>query len=104
MSSDLVLKMKASGPDGSHSVCLRQGELSVEWYDFADDAPYESLNYLDFGQASCDAFAKALGLAPGWSREALASAICERFDFYWDVREFADAHSIEYDRRVNFWP
>lgn len=104
MSSDIKFDMRASGPDGSHTVRLPDGELSVEWYDFADRAPYESLNYLHFDQPARDAMASAMGLAPGGDRELLARAICERFDSYFEVRTFADAHGLAYRHNVDFWP
>jgi hypothetical protein len=104
MSSDIAFDMRGSGPDGSHTVRLPDGELSVEWYDFADRAPYESLNYLYFDRAACDALARAMGLAPGGDRELLARVICERFDSYFSVRRFVDSHGLTYRHRVNFWP
>jgi hypothetical protein len=50
---------------GSHSAYARaDGQLVVEWYDFGDDAPYESANLLVFdGQGQAQLAAPTAPLA-----------------------------------------
>jgi hypothetical protein len=103
VSSDPYFEMRGTGT-GTHGVYLRRDELSVEWYDFGDAVPYESLNYLYFDPSASDALADAIGLAPGGDRELLARAISERFRSYFEVRAFADAHGLAYRQDVDFWP
>ena len=78
--------------------------MVVEWYDFGPDAPYESANMLRFDRQGRAAFARVLGVAATDDGQGLMMAIQERFDSYFQVKEFASANAIPFEAEVEFDP
>lgn len=87
---------------GAHTIYLRPtGELVVDWYDFGEDAPYESANMIVMTAKQQVALARTLGLALGGPAE-LARTIADRFNSYFAVRAYLDAKKLPYDHEVDF--
>ena len=89
-----------------HSAYFGQdGSLTIEWYDFGEDAPYESANMLSFNLEQQRGLAEAIGHAPGsGDRAAFLVAIQARFSTYWQVRELAETCEIGFRKSVDFQP
>jgi hypothetical protein len=98
--------LMASGKGQSHSVYFdSDGRLIVEWYEHAEDAPYEHATMLIFSLAEQEALARALGLLrESQAGSALLAPIQARFDSYFAVQRFADHNKLAYREDVNFWP
>ncbi len=101
----MTYRITLGAKPGWHGVYEREdGTVVVEWYDFGDDAPYESATTLIFDAESQVQLKSVFGLAAVASREAIVRKIAEQFDSYFEIRKFADATAIPYERKVNFWP
>jgi hypothetical protein len=89
---------------GSHVTYRDEdGRLVVEWYDFGDDCPYESANLIIF-DADAEAALRNLLKVPETSLLSMMESIVARFDTYWAVRAFAEAHAIKCAHVVDFQP
>ena len=80
------------------------GRLIVEWYDFGDDAPYESANQLIFEPAALVLLVKALNCPKGSDASSVATALAANFSSYFEIREFVSTHSIPFEHLVDFEP
>lgn len=89
---------------GSHTAYARASDLVVEWYDFGEDAPYESANLLVFDRSAQKALLAALHLESDRSPDTLASDIATAFSSYFDVRRFAEAQHIDFSTETDFYP
>ena len=89
---------------GSHTAYARGSDLVVEWYDFGEDAPYESANLLIFDRATQLKLAELIRADPALSPHGLASKIAARFDSYFDVKAFAAERGLPYGIEVDFEP
>jgi hypothetical protein len=87
-----------------HSAYMRGGELVVEWYDFGEDAPYESANLIIFDTAGRAALARSLGLAEGADDAALLDCIQARFPSWFEVKSFALREGVAFRSEVDFMP
>jgi hypothetical protein len=92
-----------AGP-GSHVAYCRAGDLIVDWYDFGDDAPYESINLLIFGRSAQLRLIDLLGEDPGQTSHDLACRLALVFDSYFAVKTFAERHGVPFTTETNFWP
>ena len=81
-----------------------QGSLVVEWYDFGDDAPYESANMLIFDQVAQCTLAIALGHTGTLDARSLATLLSNRFATYFEIKEFVTSHNLPCERGVDFMP
>jgi predicted DNA-binding WGR domain protein len=90
---------------GSHSAYVRaDGRLVVEWYDFGDDAPYESANLLVFDDQGQAQLAAALDLPAETRAQGLAEAVAARFQSYFEVKAFATDQQLRFASEVDFQP
>jgi hypothetical protein len=89
---------------GSHVAYARGADLIVEWYDFGKDVPYESANLLIFSPEAQRALSASLGLEKPPRVRSLAREVAARFESYFQVREFASAQGIAFEKKVDFWP
>jgi hypothetical protein len=87
-----------------HSACIREGILTVEWYDFGDDAPYESANMIHFEGPARAALARALGLPEDAADADLLKFIQTRFPSWFEVKSFALREGIAFRSEVDFMP
>ncbi len=87
-----------------HSAYIRDGVLTVEWYDFGDDAPYESANMIVFDAGSRAALARSLGLAEDAADPALLECIRQRFPSWFEVKSFALREGVAFTSEVDFMP
>lgn len=89
---------------GAHSVYARRSDLVVEWYDFGEDAPYETANLLIFDRPAQQALAGALGVAPLPCPHDLALEVSNRFASYFEVMAFAENQGVPFTKEVDFTP
>jgi hypothetical protein len=89
---------------GAHAAYARRGELVVEWYDFGEDAPYESANLIVFDAAAQRELAGRLGADPAIGADELAALVASRFGSYFEARQFAADHAIAFRAEVDFTP
>jgi len=89
---------------GSHVAYARGSDLVVEWYDFGEDAPYESANLLVFDRPAQKVLLATMQLEEDRSPDALASSVANAFSSYFEVRHFAEAHRIEFSTETDFNP
>ena len=89
---------------GSHVAYARASDLVVEWYDFGEDAPYESANLLVFKRPAQQQLALAIGLAENPSPHELAYEVALKFKSYFAVKSFATKRSIAFETKVDFQP
>lgn len=89
---------------GSHTVYLEGEDLVVDWYDYGEHAPYESVNKLIFDQQQQAPLLDALGLPEDLAPVELARSLAERFSSYFAVRAFANAQGLTYRHKVDFHP
>ncbi len=89
-----------------HSAYFNQdGSLTIEWYDFGEDAPYESANMLTFDGRQWRALSDAIGNSPAPPDPAtVLAALQARFATYWEVLEFANTCKIGFVKSVDFQP
>ena len=98
-------RVKFSSSSGSHCAEIDDsGNLLVEWYDFGDDAPYESANILQFAEPSQRLLALALDGSSFSAPDEFLQALANRFSSYFEIRRFADLEGIPYVHKVNFSP
>ena len=96
---------RASLSRGHSAYFSQDGSLTIEWYDFGDDAPYESANMMSFDVDQQRALAEAIGHASSLGdRAAFLAAIQARFSTYWQVRELAETFKIAFAKSVDFQP
>jgi hypothetical protein len=89
---------------GSHVAYARKSDLVVEWYDFGEDAPYESANLLIFDRPVQQQLALAIGVAECPSRHDLAYEVARKFKSYFAVKSFATKRGIAFEAEVDFQP
>lgn len=89
---------------GSHVAYARGSDLVVEWYDFGEDAPYESANLLVFDRPAQKVLLAALRMEEDRSPDALASDVANAFSSYFHVCEFAEAHGVAFSTETDFNP
>lgn len=89
---------------GSHVAYASGPDLVVEWYDFGEHAPYESVNLLIFDETIQPLFAEAIGAEASLTPTQLASKIAARFGSYFEVRKFADERILPYEHKFSFDP
>lgn len=89
---------------GSHTAYARGSDLMVEWYDFGEQAPYESANLLIFGRAAQLRLAAAIDAEVTLSPHILSNWVATRFASYFEVKAFALAQAIPFETEVNFDP
>src|SRR5947209_6607874 len=97
----LTVRLRGSGKgSGAHTAAIRpDGWLVIEWYDFGDDAPYESANMLVFDRDQQGQLGAALGLPLGErTGQALLSAIQDRFDTYFKAQRFVQENGIGFTK------
>jgi hypothetical protein len=87
-----------------HSAYLREGALVIEWYDFGDDAPYESANMIVFDAAARAALARSLGLAGDAEDSTLLTCIERSFPSWFEAKSFAQREAIAFKSEVDFMP
>jgi hypothetical protein len=87
-----------------HSAYARGSELIVEWYDFGEDAPYESANLIIFDTAARTALARRLGLPEGAADAALLERIQQSFPSWFEAKSFAQREGIAFSLEVDFMP
>ena len=75
----------------------------VEWYDFGDQAPYESANRLILGLSAQHALAAALNI-PISTPDDLAAHVADRFSSFFEVATFLADRGIEPRRETDFLP
>jgi len=97
-------RMVGSSASGSHVVYARDPDLVVEWYDFDDDAPYESANLLIFDRPAQHRLMALLEIPPASTPHSLASDLAARFKSYFEVKGFAEANAIPFVSEVDFCP
>jgi hypothetical protein len=97
------MRHRLAGELPGHTAYAEGGELVVEWYDFGEDAPYESANMLKLDLAAQRALAAAME-AGSPTLEALAQAVAERFASWFEFRDFVAAHGVAARRETDFWP
>ena len=81
-----------------------QGRLIVEWYDFGDDAPYESANMLIFNEVAQRALVIALGCTESLEAHGLATLLSHRFATYFEIKDFVTSHDLPVELDVDFMP
>lgn len=89
---------------GSHVVYARGSDLVVEWYDFGDHAPYESVNLLVFDRPAQHRLMELLETPPNWTPHSFASRLAARFASYFEIKEFAEANAILFASEIDFYP
>lgn len=89
---------------GAHSAYARGSDLVVEWYDFGDDATYESANLLIFDRAAQRLLAAALEAEVTLSPHLLSNWVAGRFPSYFAVKAFATERGIPFETEVDFQP
>jgi hypothetical protein len=78
------------------------GRLTIEWEESRDPAPYDHADTIVFDGPQESLLRVALGESD--PARDMASVIADRFETYWAVRKFADAHGITYEHHVDFSP
>jgi len=76
--------------------------LVVEWEEYRDPAPYDHADTLSFSAEQEAALRVALQLAE--SEKPTTVALAERFQTYWEIRDFAEAHGVAFAHHVDFSP
>ncbi len=89
---------------GSHVAYARGSDLVVEWYDFGEDAPYESANLLIFDRPAQQQLALGIRLAECPSSHDLADEVAHKFKSYFAVKSFATKRGIAFETKVDFQP
>ena len=94
------VRLSLSGPaQGFHSVFFSGDRLVAEWYDFGENAPYESVNQLVFeAEAQHRLFGDPTPAAPSDRLHALA----HRFDSWFSLKRECDATGIAYEKVIDF--
>ncbi|HEY1605642.1 MAG TPA: hypothetical protein VGF77_08575 [Allosphingosinicella sp.] len=87
-----------------HSAYIRKDGLVVEWYDFGEDAPYESANMIVFDAGARAALARSLGLAEDVADEPLLRCIERLFPSWFEAKAFAQREGIAFRSEVDFMP
>jgi hypothetical protein len=95
---------RVSLQEKGHSAYVRDGILTVEWYDFGEDAPYESANLIHFDPAPRAALAQSLGLDEDAADPALLECIQARFPSWFEAKSFAQREGIAFGSEVDFMP
>ena len=94
------VSLTVSGPgNGYHSLFFAGDRLVAEWYDFGENAPYESVNQLVLG---ADAQRRLLGDAAAATGSAALHALAHRFDSWWSLKRECDAAGIAYEKVTDF--
>lgn len=88
---------------GVHSTEVRGSDVLVQWYDFGEHAPYESLNTLIFGRRAQKLLMDALS-CPSGPPNQVAQQVATLCASYFDVRALADRVGIPYTHEVSFDP
>ena len=104
---DLSVRLRGSGKgSGAHTATIQpDGPLVIEWYDFGDDAPYESANMLVFDCAQQEQLGAVLGLPVGErGGQGLLAEIQDRFETYFDAQSFARENGVQFSKSVDFMP
>jgi hypothetical protein len=89
---------------GSHVVYARGPDLVVEWYDFGDDAPYESANLLVFDRPAQLSLIALLEELPNQTPHGFAAELAARFHSYFEIKDFAEANGIPFATETDFYP
>ena len=89
---------------GSHVAYASGSDLVVDWYDFGEHAPYESVNLLIFDQTVQPLLAEAIGADPSLATPMLAKSVAAYFSSYFEVRKFAEERLLPFDHKVSFDP
>jgi hypothetical protein len=101
----MVYTVKLSASPPSHSAYVEDdGTVVVEWYDLANDRPYESASTLLFDAQGQRGLIRALGLPSTTDSNALVDSLGVRFDSYFAIRQFADDEKVPYELKVDFDP
>ena len=100
--SEVRHRLRGSGR-GAEYAYLRGGDLVVEWYDFGDDAPYESANLLILDGTGQRALAAAMG-ADAAPPGDLAAKVAAEFASWFELRAFLDAWGITARSETDFQP
>jgi hypothetical protein len=88
---------------GSHfAYYTDDGQLVIEWYNFGEDAPYESADMISFGEDSQSKIADRLGCAKGHIQ--LLKSLAASFTTYWAIKKWVRAERIAYVHSVDFMP
>ena len=90
--------------ENGHSAYVREDGLVIEWYDFGEDAPYESANMIVFDAAARAALAQSLGLAEDADDSALLACIERSFPSWFEAKSFAEREGIAFTSEVDFMP
>ena len=87
-----------------HSAYVRKDDLIIEWYDFGDDAPYESAYLIVFDAPGRAALARSLGLAEDADDAALLTRIARSFPSWFEAKSFAQREGVPFRSEVDFMP
>lgn len=104
MSDEATPRYRMPGRPGSHVAYVRGEDLVVEWYDFGDQAPYESANLLVLDPACQRELAVAMGLVAGQAPQALAAVVAHAFHDWFEFRRFAQAQGLAVQAETDFMP
>lgn len=97
------VELGGDGGSGWHSAYTRpDGQLVVEWLEDRDPAPYDHTTRIIFSTKQERRLRTLLGVEE--PRISTPAALAEHFQDYWSVREYADAHSLQYEAEVDFQP
>ncbi len=97
-------RIRMAARPGSHVAYASGPNLVVEWYDFGEHAPYESVNLLIFDQTVQPLLAEAIGADPLLATPMLAKSVAAYFSSYFEVRKFAEERLLPFDHKVSFDP